>query len=207
MAADIGLMIRRLLEFFDFSGKTALAVGAGGGQFIEYARPMRKVIAVDRDSSAMDQLRAAATRIGLQDRFEYWTGDFSDCDRRCDVVLFEFCLHEMDDPVAAVAKAMTLAPQVVIIDHAAGSQWAYFTGEEVKVDRSWRMLETLRIARRCSHGGEQRFGNYEELFAKVRSQGEESIKRIEPFRERANIIIPMMYTLALVSGPSFGGEV
>ncbi len=198
MATDIGLITRRLLEFFDFSDSSVLAVGAGGGQFADYARPMRKVIAVDRDSSAMDQLRAAAARLGLQDRFEYWTGDFSGCDRRCDVVLFEFCLHEMDDPAGAVAKAMTLAPRVVIIDHAAGSQWVYFTAEEMKVDRSWQMLEKLPIARRCSYAGEQRFGNYEELLAKVRSQGDESIRRIEQFRERTDIVIPMIYALALI---------
>ncbi len=92
MATDIGMILQRLLAFFDFSGKSVLVVGAGGGQFAEYARSMRKVIAIDRDLAAMRQLQEAVARLNLQNRFEYWVGDFADCDRRGDVVLFEFCL-------------------------------------------------------------------------------------------------------------------
>jgi len=199
MAADIGAILQRLLAFFDFSGKSVLAVGAGGGQFAEYARPMRKVLAIDRDLAAMRQLQEAAMRLGLQDRFEYWTGDFADCERHGDVVLFEFCLHEMDDPAGAVAKATALAPEVVVIDHAPGSPWVYFTAEDEKVDRSWQALGRLQVTRKCCYTAEQRFGNYEELHAKVRTQGAESIRRIERFREKTNITIPMTYALALIA--------
>lgn len=200
MATDVGLILQRLLAFFDFSGKSVLAVGAGGGQLAEYARPMRRVLAVDRDLAAMKKLQEAAVRLGLQDRFEYWTGDFADCDRRGDVVLFEFCLHEMEDPAGAVAKATTLAPEVVVIDHSPGSPWVYFTAEDEKVDRSWRALGRLPVTRQCCHTAEHRFGNYEELHAKVKSQGDESIRRIEQFREQTNITIPMTYALALIRG-------
>ncbi len=198
MATDIGLIVQRLLTFFDFSGKTVLAVGAGGGQFIEYARPMRTVLAVDRDPSALERVRQEAVRLGLQDRFEYWTGDFFDCSRQSDAVLFEFCLHEMDDPAGAVTKAMTLSPEVVVMDHAPGSPWSYFTAEEEKVDRSWRALQRLPVARHSSYAGEQRFRDYEQLFEKVRSQGDESIRRIAEFRNRTDIVIPMNYALALI---------
>jgi predicted RNA methylase len=200
MATDIGLILQRLLSFYDFSGKSVLAVGAGGGQLAGYARSMRKVLAVDRDLTAMKQLQEAAARLDLQERFEYWTGDFADCDRRGDVVLFEFCLHEMDDPSASVAKATTLAPEVVVIDHAPGSPWVYYTAEDDKVDRSWRALGRVEVARQCSYPAEQRFANYDELYAKVNSQGDESIRRIECFREQTGIIIPMSYALALIRG-------
>ncbi len=200
MATDIGLILQRLLAFFDFSGKTVLAVGAGGGQLAGYARSMRKVLAIDRDLAAMKQLQEAAERLGLQDRFEYWTGEFADCDRRGDVVLFEFCLHEMDDPSAAVAKATTLAPEIVVIDHAPGSSWVYFTAEDDKVDRSWRALGRMQVTRQCSYATEQRFADYDELYTKVKSQGDESIRRIERFGEKTGIIIPMTYALALIGG-------
>jgi predicted RNA methylase len=200
MGTDIGLILQRLLAFYDFSGKNVLAVGAGGGQFAEYARSMRKVLAVDRDLAAMRQLQEAAARLNLQDRFEYWTGDFADCGRRADVVLFEFCLHEMDDPSAAVHKAATLAPEVVVIDHAPGSPWVFFTGEDNKVALSWLALSRMQVMRQCSYAGEQRFAHYDELHAKVKSQGDESIRRIERFREQTNIIIPMTYALALIRG-------
>ncbi len=200
MATDIGVILQNLLSFFDFSGRSVLAVGAGGGQFAEYARSMKKVLAVDRDLAAMKQLQEAAARLDLQDRFEYWTGDFADCDRRGDVVLFEFCLHEMDDPSTAVAKATTLAPDVVVIDHAPGSPWVYFTAEDDKVDRSWRALDRMQVIRQCSYTAEQRFAIYDELHAKVKSQGDVSIRRIERFREQTNITIPMTYALALIMG-------
>lgn len=202
MATDIGLILQRLLAFYDFSGKEVVAVGAGGGQFAEYARSMRKVIAIDRDLAAMKQLQEAAERLSLQDRFEYWTGDFADCDRRGDVVLFEFCLHEMDDPSAAAAKACSLAPEVVVIDHAPGSPWVYFTAEAEIVDRSWQALGRLQIVRQCSYATEQRFADYNELHAKLKSQGDASIKRIERFREQTGITIPMSFALALIRGPA-----
>ncbi len=204
MATDIGLILQRLLAFFDFSGKSVLVVGAGGGQFAEYARSMRKVIAVDRDLAAMGQLQEAVARLSLQDRFEYWVGDFTDCDRRGDAVLFEFCLHEMDDPYGAVAKAATLAPEVIVIDHAPGSQWVYFTAEDDKVDRSWRELGRMQFVRQCSYAAEQHFADYGELHTKVMSQGDVSIRRIERFREQTNITIPMTYALALIRGTAFG---
>ncbi len=202
MATDIGLILERLNVFFNFSGKCVVAVGAGGGQMAGYARTMRKVLAVDRDLAAMQQLREAADRLGLQDRFEYWTGDFCDCDRRGDVVLFEFCLHEMEDPAKALVKAASLAPEIVVIDHAPGSQWSYFTAEDEKVKRSWQAVESLPITRQCSHAAAQRFNNYEELFEKVKSQGDESIRRIERFREQTSITIPMTYGLALIRATS-----
>jgi len=200
MATDMELILQRLLAFYDFSGKDVLVVGAGGGQLAGYARSMRKVLAIDRDLAAMKQLQEAAARLKLQDRFEYWIGDFADCDRYGDVVLFEFCLHEMDDPSAAVAKAATLAPEVVVIDHAPGSPWVYYTAEDDKVDRSWRALGRLQVVRQSSCTTEQHFANYGELHTKVMSQGEVSIRRIERFREQTNITIPMTYALALIRG-------
>ncbi len=198
MSADVGLILQRLLAFYDFSGKSALAVGAGGGQLAGYARPMHKVLAVDRDLAAMQQLKESAVRMGLQDRFEYWAGDFLDCDRYGDVVLFEFCLHEMADPAKALTKAATLAPEIVVIDHAPGSQWSYFAAEDEIVKRSWHAVGKLPVARQRSYVAEQRFNNYGELFEKVKAQGRESIRRIERFREQKNITIPMTYALALI---------
>ena len=55
--------------------------------------------------------------------------------KRGDVVMFEFCLHEMKDPVAAINHALTMAPTVLITDHWSGSEWAYVVDEEEKVIR------------------------------------------------------------------------
>ena len=198
MATDVGRILENLLAFYDFSGKAVIAVGAGGGQLAGYGRAAGKVIAVDRDPAAMDKLKESARVLGLSDRFEYWFGDFCDCDRRGDVVLFEFCLHEMVDAAAALAKAVTLAPEVVVIDHAPSSVWIYYGAEDDKVERSWRILEKYPIVRRCAYSAEQRFKNFQELWDKVSPQGDESLRRIEEFRGRSDIVIPMSYALALI---------
>jgi SAM-dependent methyltransferase len=198
MATDIGQILKNLCDFYDFSGKNVVAVGAGGGQLAEYGRFARKVVAVDRDAAAMDQLRAAAARHGLQDRFEYWTGDFAECTCSGDVVFFEFCLHEIEDPLQALKKAQTMAPDVLVIDHAPGSRWIHYGAEDEKVARSWQALDRLAPTRRIACAAQQRFDRYDELLAKMKLQGQESLRRIEEFRNRTNIVIPMAYEIALL---------
>ena len=138
MATDVALILKNLLEFHDLSGKHVLAVGAGGGQFAAYGREARLVTAVERDPAAMESLRTAVLRLGLADRFAFWSGDFGVCPITADVVLFEFCLHEMDDPMAAITRSLKLAPEAVVIDHAPGSPWIYFGAEDENVARSWK---------------------------------------------------------------------
>jgi len=65
MATDVGLILHNLLAFYDFTGKTVVAVGAGGGQLAGYGFQAKRVIAVDRDPAAMDQLKAVSSRLGL----------------------------------------------------------------------------------------------------------------------------------------------
>jgi predicted RNA methylase len=201
MATDIETILDNLLAFYDFGGKTAIAVGAGGGQLAGYGRAAKRVIAVDRDPAAMDKLKESCQRLGLDDRFEYWSGDFRACDRQGGTVLFEFCLHEMDDPAAALEKAMSLAPETVVIDHAHGSPWIYYGAEEDCVERSWRALEAFPVIRQSRFDTEQRFRDFGELHDKVKLQGVESLRRIEEFRGKSNIVIPMSYALALIRRP------
>ena len=198
MAADIALILKNLLEFYDFSARHVLAVGAGGGQFAAYGREARRVTAVERDPSAMESLRSEVLRLGLADRFAYWSGDFGACPITADVVLFEFCLHEMDDPAAAAARALRLAPEAVIIDHAPGSPWIFYGAEDDKVARSWKAAAAFSPVRRADYVSEQRFADFAELEAKVRPQGVESLRRVEPFRDRTGIVIPMTYAAALL---------
>jgi Methyltransferase domain len=198
MAADVVSILKNLLEFYDFSGKHMLAVGAGGGQFAAYGREARTVTAVERNPAAMESLRSAVFRLGLSDRFAYWSGDFSVCPVTADVVLFEFCLHEMDDPSGAAARALRLAPEAIVLDHDPGSPWIYYGAEDDKVDRSWKAVAAYSPIRRTDYFAEQRFADFAELEAKVRPQGPESLRRIEPFRGRRGIVIPMAYTAALL---------
>ena len=124
--------------------------------------------------------------------------DFFEVARCAEVVVFEFCLHEMPDPARALERARSLAPEILVYDHAPGSTWSWHAAEEDKVVRSTRAMEARGIRRRTVFEAEQRFRDYAELHAKVASQGPTAIERAAPFRERRDFVIPMTYLAALL---------
>ena len=200
MAADYAQMMRDLLSFYDFTDKTMVSIGAGGGQFLGRGHPARRIVAIDQDAAALDQLRLAVARNDMSDVFSFIHGDFltMELPARGDVALFEFCLHEMADVALALTRAGTLAPDVVVFDHGRTSEWAYYVVEEVKVAAAWKALERFAVVRHREFAAEQRFGDHAELLAKVQPQGELAIQRIERFRGETDITIPMTYELALL---------
>src|SRR5512135_74212 len=123
MAADIARILADVESCFDFTGAAVLHVGAGGGQFVGYAAKAARVLAVDPDPAAVERLRDALREKGLESRFTVRQGDLMDVREPADVVFFEFCLHEIADPLAALRHARTLAPRLLVADHARGSPW------------------------------------------------------------------------------------
>jgi hypothetical protein len=200
MAADYRKMVADLLAFYDLRDKTVLTVGAGGGQLVEYGRTARKVLALDSDAPALDKLRENLKTAGLEDKFEPVLGDFFAVELKADVVLFEFSLHEMPDPAAAVERARGEAPDVVVFDHAPGSTWSFFTSEEAKVARSWAALGRFPVKKTRMSEGTQVFAAYDQLYEKLKGQGGTSLARIERYRGLTDIRIPMPYGLALIEG-------
>jgi len=198
VATDIRQLTDNLRGFHDLQGRVILSVGAGGGQFLDAYREARRIVAVDSDPAALQQLETAVAARGLQDRVELMQGDFFDVARRAEAVVFEFCLHEMPDPAKALERARSLAPEVVVYDHAPGSRWTYHTVEEDKVLRSTQAMEVWGIRRRAVFHGEQRFRDYAELRDKVAVQGSTAIERIAPFQDLWDIVIPMDYLAALL---------
>ena len=198
MAADISAILKNILEFADFNNKTVIAVGAGGGQFAEYGKKARRIIAVDSNPEALEALQTKVAILGLADHFEYHVGDFITFALRGDMVFFEFCLHEMADPVLALAKAKSLVPQVVVFDHSPDSPWAYITAEETKVKNAWQAIQAQKPSRVQHYSGLQSFITFAELEAKVMPQGEVSLQRIEKYRGQNNFTIPMSYGLAML---------
>lgn len=206
MATDYDRIIRNLFDFFDFSGRTVIAVGAGGGQLMEYGRAAAKVIAVDQDPAALTALRERLEPAGLTDKFALVHSDFLDFREKADVVLFEFCLHEMPDPSAALAHSRTLAPAAVVMDHWPGSEWAFTTAEEDKAMAAWAAVVSSLPERIVSFEACQFFKDFEELWQKVHGQGEKSLARIEKFKGLSDITIPMSYGFALLAAPSPQGK-
>lgn len=198
MATDIRALIDNLTAWYDFRDKSVIHVGAGGGQLIGYAGATRSVLAVDSDAEAVRRLGVALRERGLLSRFVVFRGAFEAVRARADVVFFEFCLHEIADPDAALRHARALAPEALVVDHAPLSRWSWYCGEEAKVERAWSAVARAGIVREETRMGAQQFHDYDELRAKVEPEGEPAIGRIEEFRTRQGIAIPMPYRMAVL---------
>jgi predicted RNA methylase len=198
MATDIKKIIRNLLNFYDFNNRTVITVGAGGGQLIEYGRVSKEVLAIDFDEESLQKLKDNLVKSGLDDKFTLIHSDFYFTSLKGDVVLFEFCFHEMDDPEAALKHALAMAPHVLILDHWPDSEWAYFGGEEENIAKSWAALKLFPLLKVQKFDAFQVFGDYEEIYQKVKAQGEISIKRVNSFKGKTNFTIPMSYGIALI---------
>ncbi len=198
MVADLARFLDTLRSCYDFGGRTLVSVGSGGGQFVDIYADARRVVAIDCDAAALSRLEAALVARGVRERFELVLQDFACCERRADAVVFEFSLHEIDDPAAALGHARTLAPDVLVFDHAPGSVWAWHVCEESKVAASWAAVERVGTRRCRDFRTEQVFQNRAELEARVSGQGPEALARAARFEPGAAIRIPMGYRFALL---------
>ena len=198
MAADYKQMAQNIRQFYSFSGKEVLAVGAGGGPLTDLVLESKKLIVIDKDSAAIRQWEARVVAEELQGRVDVIHADFCVTSPCGDVVYFEFCLHEMSDPGQALRHALTLAPEVLIFDHLPDSEWAFHAAEEDKVRRSTDALAGFACTRRQAFRTEQRFPEYQQLLEKVACQGQLALRRAERYRGTADIAIPMTYGLTLL---------
>ncbi|HXK69573.1 MAG TPA: methyltransferase domain-containing protein [Thermoanaerobaculia bacterium] len=199
MASDLAYILQSITSFYDFSDREVLYVGAGDGQLIDCAASARSVLAVDSDAKAVAALEDTIRKKGLADRVGARHAGFESIDVRVDVVFFEFCLHEIHDPTAMLDRALTMAGDVVIVDHLPESPWVWHTCETEMVERSWNAVHALHPVRIVEHCVDQRFPVYEELRSKIEVQGPEAVRRAGKFKEKHGIVIEMKYGLALIS--------
>jgi hypothetical protein len=198
MAADIEKMIANLLEFYDFKNHIVISIGAGGGQFIEYGRISKHVFAIDNNEEALNKLKTSLRKLQLSEKFTLINSDFYLVDKHGDVVMFEFCLHEMRYTESAIRHGLSLASEVLIIDHWPDSKWAYIVDEKEKVFKSWEAIKQFNVKKIKRFDTVQFFHDYEEIFQKIKVQGGNSISRISQFKDRKDFTIPMSYGLALI---------
>jgi len=198
MAVDLEEMISNLLDFYEFKDKIVLSIGAGGGQFYEYAFTTKHVIAVDNDKVALERLKVSIEEENFTDKFTLIHSDFYDVNEKGDLLMFDFCLHEIPDPERAFYHALKMSSNILINDHWPGSEWAYIADEDEKVRKSWAAIKKFKIRKIQRFDTYQFFHNYEELFHKVIGQGDNSINRIEKYKNKKDFTIPMSYGLALI---------
>jgi len=199
MAADIAAILRDLESCYDFTGRSVIHVGAGSGQFIGYAGGACSVLAVDPDAAAVERLKTAIRERGLEDRFRVLRGDVQSVSAGADVVFFEFCLHEIVDPLTALRHARTLAPEVLVVDPAPGSSWAWHLCETEKVLRGWAAAERFPRTLDRTFPGVQRFHDHAELLARVQALGDCVVRRVREFEGRQDFSIDMPYRVALLT--------
>jgi len=198
MAADYARLLVQLRSFYDFTAKVVLLVGAGGGQLLDPGVKPKKLIAIDHDREALVKFERRVAAEGMQEFVDIVCAKFEEVTLPGDVVYFEFCLHEMADPMKALVHARTLAPDIVVFDHSPGSAWAFHAAEEEKVRRSSEAMERFGIRRRETFRTEQTFRDYAEFLAKVSTQGPGATERAREFAGAAAIAIPMDCHLALL---------
>jgi tRNA A58 N-methylase Trm61 len=198
MAADYRQMVQNFREFYSFSGKKVLAVGAGGGPLTDLVLESAKLIVIEKEAAAIRQWESKVAAERLQGRVDVIHADFCETSPRGDVVYFEFCLHEMNDPGQVLRHALTLAPEVLVFDHLRDSEWAFHAAEEDKVRRSTDALAELTCMRHQAFRTEQRFKDHQQLLEKVSCQGDLALKRAERYRGVTEIAIPMTYGLSLL---------
>ncbi|UCG52939.1 MAG: methyltransferase domain-containing protein [Candidatus Latescibacterota bacterium] len=198
MATDVKTINDNLRSFFDFKGKSVTHVGAGGGQIIDYAMDSKSVLALDNDEEAVRQLEQIVKTMDLKN-VVVETADILDSQTAADVVLFEFCLHEIANPLKALRKGFELARDVVILDHATGSRWAWYTAETEKVKNSWSSVDSFNVVREKTYKAVQRFRGFSDLYDRIKILGEPSLTRISVFKDKTDIEIEMGYKLALIS--------
>jgi hypothetical protein len=198
LATDTGEIVQSLVGFYDFDGKRVLHVGVGGGHILGYAALAWHVWAMDSDPSAVKRMRRSVVAAGVDDRFDITCGDFLVSKSIGDVTFLEFCLHAMADPDAALVHGRALTPEVLVLDHAPESQWAYITSRTERIEAGWAAVRTLPVRRSASFRGFQLFRDYDELVESVRVRGEENLGRAAAYRQKRDIVIRMPYCIALI---------
>jgi hypothetical protein len=198
VATDRAFLTNHLCRFYDFTNKVVLLVGAGGNQLLDHATKFKKLVAIDRNAEALQDLQTKIAASSNAASVEVLASKFEDVMVRGDVVYFEFCLHEITDPLEALEHAKTLAPDIVVFDHSPDSPWVFHAAEEDLVCRSANAMNHFGIRSRVSFRTGQRFCNDNELLDKIRCQGPIAVQRAQRFVGATNILIPMDCELALL---------
>ena len=146
-----------------------------------------------------DRLVERLEAAGLSDRFELRHADLLEVRDRGDVVLFEFCLHEMASPRTALEHAGSLASNVVVLDHAPTSEWAWVAHEDDKAKAARQAVSERSPRRTVDFEASQVFSDHAELAERLKVQGEVAVQRAGRYREQQPVVIPMAYRIALIS--------
>jgi hypothetical protein len=198
MVVDRDELAANLRKFYDFRGKSAVCVGAGGGLLLRPDSGVARVVAIDRDAKALGRFRSEAKTKWAGTPIRFVPRKFESVNPKGDVVYFEFCMHMMKDPRKTLEHARSLAPDIVVIEHLPGSKWVYYWAGEEEVLRCTSVLESFGIRRRKRFTAEQRFKDWKAFAERLAGQGKESRRRVLELKEAREVHMPMNYGLYLL---------
>jgi hypothetical protein len=198
VATDFAQIVSNLATFYDVTGKEVVAIGVGGGRLVDYLACAAHTVAVDRDREALDRLAEQIRNRDLDARFDLIASDALEVRAHGDVVYFEFCLHQMASPDRVLDHAAALAPELLVVDHAAGSPWSWCAAEDRLVESAWAAVEGRSIRRERRFDAVQRFERWDDLAARLAGQPPACKERIERYRTTSPVEIPMPYRMALL---------
>jgi tRNA A58 N-methylase Trm61 len=198
MPTDISQILANLTSFYSFRDKRVVHVGVGAGNLLGYASLAQSVYAVDSDSSVTALLQSRVATEGLESTVSVVTRDFFEFVVPSDVVLLEFCLHEMKEPERALRHARSLASDVVVIDHLQESKWLWYADETEGAVKAWAAISAGGPRKTQSYEALQRFDDYGSLQERFAALGSKSRERIVELAGQAAITIPMPYGIALL---------
>jgi ubiquinone/menaquinone biosynthesis C-methylase UbiE len=188
-------MINNIDAFIDFSNKTVMIVGAGGGQLMGYAGTANQIIAVDNNKEAIEQLEKRIRNSELINKYKTIMSDFESVNEKVDILVFEFSLHEMENIQKAIEHAKEIAGRVIIFDHVYDSEWVTIVQENNKIETEDKILNSIAVIRQAHFHAMQAFVQYDDLKKKVECQGEGAIKAIRKYLDKEDITIDMEYKL------------
>lgn len=198
MGADINKIINNLNEFYNLTDKKIIHVGIGKGLFTGYSNLAKKVFAYDNNPDIEKDLLSKLQNENTIDRYVIRISDFSDCKDNADLVFFEFCLHEIENPNEALEFAKGISNNILIIDHSKFSKWSYYTLESDKLEKSWSAINNFEYKKHKAFDEYQFFNDFSELKDKLSVLGDECMKRIKEFENESNIKIYMPYEICLI---------
>jgi 2-polyprenyl-3-methyl-5-hydroxy-6-metoxy-1,4-benzoquinol methylase len=198
MAVDRAELTRNLHRFYDFKDKSVLYVGAGGGQLLDPSAGARSVVAIDSDEGSLRHFQEESKTTWAGVRVEFSPHPFEEVVSKGDVVYFEFCLHEFENPDLALAHARTLSRDIVVMDHLPQSKWMYYAAEDADAARGLRAVEGAGVRRSETFKTIGSFDTYEQLADRLSGEGEVSRRRSLELKGKKDIRIDMDYGLFLL---------
>ena len=198
MVVDRNELATNLREFYDFAGKSAICVGAGGGLLLDPASRVASVVAIDKNAEELERFRTESKTKWAGIPLRFVPSKFEEVDFQGDVVYFEFCMYMMEDQRKTLDHARSMARDIVVIDHVPGSKWIYYWAGEEEVMRSTKVLESYGVRRKKRFTSEAWFKDWQAFADRLTGLGEESRRRVLELKEAKDVRMPMDYCLYLI---------